>query len=54
MVHHKDFAGHWRSNALEGFVEGGNSLVDMEVNIRSCLAAHDIAAVGLPIHLDPG
>ena len=42
MVHHKDFAGHWRSNALEGFVEGGNSLVDMEVNIHSCL--HNVSS----------
>lgn len=31
-VHHKDFVGRWRNNALEDFVEGGNSLVGMEGN----------------------
>lgn len=51
-------------------VERGNSLADMEVNIHLhlrqvshrrhfvhvvlTLAAHDIAAVDLPTHLDPG
>lgn len=42
MVHHKDFAGHWRSNDLEGFVEEGNSLAGMEVNIRSHL--HNVSS----------
>ncbi len=67
-VHHRDSAGHWRSNALEDFVEGGNCLAGMEVNIHShlinisnqtkavqvrlTLSAHDIVAVGLPIHHD--
>lgn len=36
-VHRKDFAGRWRSNALEGSVEAGNSLGGMEVNIHSHL-----------------
>ena len=36
-VHHKDFAGHLRSIALEDFVEGGNCFADMEVNIHSHL-----------------
>ena len=36
-THHKDFAGRWRSNALEDFVEGGNSLAGMEVNTHSHL-----------------
>ena len=68
-VHHKDFAGHLRSIALEDFVEEGNCFADMEVNIHShlltisswreavfvgpTLVAHDIAADGLPIHHDP-
>ena len=33
-VHHKDFADHWRSNALEDLVEGGNCFADMEANIH--------------------
>ena len=36
-VHRKDFAGRWRSNALEDSVEAGNSLAGMEVNIHSHL-----------------
>lgn len=36
-VHHKDFAGRWRSNALGDFVKGGNSLAGMEVNTHSHL-----------------
>ena len=31
-VHHKDFAGRWRNNALEDFVEGDNSLAGMVGN----------------------
>ena len=69
-VHHKDFAGRWRNSALEDFVVRGNSLAGMEVNIHlhlrkissqrqvmcvvPTLAAHDIAVVDLPTHLDPG
>ena len=34
-VHHKGYADHCRSKALEGFVGGGSSLADMEVNIHS-------------------
>ena len=68
-VHHKDFAGRSRSYALEGFVEGGNSLAGTEASNHShlqkvssrtenmrvvtTLLVPDIAAVGLPIHLDP-
>lgn len=69
-VHRKDFAGRWRNRALEDFVERGNSLAGMEVNIHlhlqkissgrqvvcvvPTLAARGIAVVGLPTHLDPG
>ena len=34
-VHHKDFAGHLRSIALEDCVEAGSCFADMEVNIHS-------------------
>lgn len=36
-VHHKDFAGHLRSIALEDFVEGENCFADMGANIHSHL-----------------
>lgn len=36
-VHHKDFAGRWRSIALEDFVEAGSFLAGMEVSIHSHL-----------------
>lgn len=34
-VHHKDFAGRWRSIGLEDFAELGNCLAGMEANIHS-------------------
>ena len=36
-VHHKDFAGHLRSIALEDFVEEGSCFADMGANIHSHL-----------------